>query len=119
MLVLDYLNIHQQAAQSLAEGELPVPDAFKQAHPDWRDQFTRIFVGATTAIFLEETAGKEEADAYIMMEQKSSNFDVLPSAVTVFRRYLAEREEGKYNQLADYLPVFLDSLRITHKLRKM
>ena len=107
---------HDEEATSLKEGPLPVPETFREAHPDWREQFTKIFVGAATAIYLEETADKPEADAYIMMAHKTQGFDILPSAVSVLRRYLNEREAGRFSELADYLPVFRNHLRVAARL---
>jgi hypothetical protein len=118
VLLMEYLNRHPDATADLQEGKLPLPEAFVQANPGWRDQFAKIFVGAATAIFLEETFGEPESKAYIMMEHKSQGFDILPSAVSVLRRYLNEREEGKFNELADYLPVFRNSLRVAAKFLK-
>jgi len=116
VLVRDYLEFHQEAARSLGEGPLPLPETFQRAHPDWRDQFVKIFVGAATAIFLEETVGKQEADAYIVVEHKAQGFDILPSAVSVLRRYLSERDEGRFHELADYLPVFRNHLRVAARM---
>lgn len=116
VLVMDYLSEHEEAAESLREGTLPVPETFRDAHPNWEDQFTKIFVGAATAIYLEETAGEAESEAYVMVEHKAQGFDILPSAVSVLRRYLNERESGKFSQLADYLPVFRNHLRVAARL---
>lgn len=116
VLVMDYLARHDEAAENLKEGPLPVPEAFREAHPDWQEQFARIFVGAATAIYLEETAGGPEAEAFIMMEHKTQGFDILPGAVSVLRRYLNEREAGKFTELADFLPVFRNHLRVAARL---
>lgn len=118
-LVLDYLDRHPDETADLREGDLSLPDEFVQTHPDWREQFARLFVSGATTIYLEETSGEAEANAYVVMEQKDRGLDVLPAVVSVLRRYLQEQSTGKFNELADFLPLFRNSLRVAYKLNRM
>jgi hypothetical protein len=104
------------AAQS---GKLPVPDDFRARYPDWFDQFAVIFVGGITAIFLEQVFGEQEAASFILMEHKSRGFKVLPNTVKVLQHYLEERQNGRFTEVADFLPAFRHSLSVAEKFSRL
>lgn len=119
LLLREYIQSHPTPFEFARSSQLPVPESFQQRHPDWFDQFAVIFVGGATAIFLERALGQSEAESFILMQHKAHGFTILPSAVSVLQRYLAEQQAGKFGEFADYVPAFRDSLRIAEKLSKM
>ena len=68
------------------------------------------------AIFLEETINPQEAKAYILMENKVHGVTILPSVVSVLKRYLSEHKEGRFEQLSDFLPNFGKHLRVAKRM---
>lgn len=118
LLLREYLGSHPGEVEFAKNARLPLPEDFRQRNPDWFDQFAVIFVGAATAIFLSETLGKADSDAFILMEHKAQGFDILPSAVTVLQTYLKERQDGRFKEFADFLPMFRDSLHISERMSK-
>ena len=73
-------------------------------------------MAGAVAIFLEQTIGPQEAKAYILMENKMHGVTILPGVVSVLKRYLAEQQEGRYEQLSDYLPNFSKHLRVAKRV---
>ncbi len=116
LLITAYLRLNAAAIAPSTTTPLPVSDAFRRTYPTWSNQFTALFVGGAVTLFLEETFGAQEAKAYVLMEKRTNGLDILPSVVDVLKRYLEEREEGRYHQLVDYLPTFGKHLRIAQGL---
>ncbi|MBK8024152.1 MAG: hypothetical protein IPK19_22645 [Chloroflexi bacterium] len=119
MLMMDFLRAN--AANISLEGQKPLPlnDAFMKNNPTWAEQFTYLFVTSAVAIFLEDHASKQEADAHVLMERRVTGLDVLPAAIQIYRRYLREVRDGKYSNILDFIPHFSRQLRITHRVGKM
>lgn len=116
LLMVTYLRQHAAEIAPTTSKPLPVSDGFKEKHPTWGDQFTALFVAGSVALFLEETIGEREAKAYILMENKVNGLKILPGVVNVLKRYLAEHAEGKYANLAEYLPNFGKTLRVVKRV---
>jgi hypothetical protein len=108
-----YLRKYTTAVAPVAEKPLPVDDPYFESLPTWNDQFTALFVAGAVAIFLEQTINVQEANAYLLMEKKVHGITVLPSVVSVLKRYLNEHKDGRYSQFIDYLPSFSQHLRVT------
>ena len=119
VLLAEYLKKHPKETEQAKSGDLPVPNAFRARYPEWFDQFAVIFVSGVTAIFLEDTFGKPEADAYIVIAHKAHGFKVLPTVVDVLNRYLEGHSEGKYSAFAEYMPVFSKTLRIAERIKRI
>lgn len=119
VLLHEHLEQHPEETEQARRVKLPVPNTFRALYPEWFDQFAVLFISGVTALFLEQTFGKPEADAYIMMAHKAHRFEVLPSVVEVLRRYLEDQARGKYSVFAEYMPTFCTGLRVTEKLKKL
>jgi hypothetical protein len=50
------------------------------------------------------------------MERKVNGMGFLPGTISVWRRYLSEREAGRYSSLMDFLPVFPKQLRVANRI---
>lgn len=116
LLMSAYLRTHQAKVAEIAQTPLPISDALKAAHPGWTEQFTALFVAGAVAIYLEDHVSHAEAKSYILMEKKVNGLDVLPGVVSVLRRYLTEREAGRYQNLLEFLPVFPRQLRVARRI---
>jgi len=116
MLMLAFLRAHGDKIAEAALTPLPVGDQFQVMYPTWEEQFASVFVAAAVAIYLEDHVSKAEANAYVLMERKVRGMTVLPGAVNVLRRYLAEYEAGRYKDFVEFLPVFPKQLRIAAKI---
>ncbi len=116
LLMNSYLRANQVKVNEIAQTPLPISDALKAAHPQWADQFTALFVAGAVAIYLEDHVSHAEAKSYILMEKKVNGLDVLPGVVSVLRRYLTEREAGRYANLLEFLPVFPRQLRVARRI---
>jgi hypothetical protein len=116
VLMLAYLRANAAQVASVAETPLPVSDQFRARYPTWQEQFTNLFVAAASALFLESKVSKAESNAYILMERKTKGMVILPGMVSVMRRYLSEFQNGRYNNLIDFLPVFPKQLRVAAKI---
>jgi hypothetical protein len=116
LLMVSYLRQHAPVIAPLADTELPVSRKFRESHPTWGDQFTALFVVGAVAIFLEQAVNSKEAQAYVLMENKLHGVTILPGVVSVLQRYLSEYEEGRFQQLADYLPNFARNLRVAKRV---
>ena len=114
-----YLRTHAAAVAPLATTPLPVGRHFSEANATWGEQLTHLFASATTAIFLEETVGHKEAQAYMLMEERLRNMSILSGVVRVLKRYLAEHEQGRYREFIDYLPHFAKHLRVATRVTQL
>ena len=68
------------------------------------------------AIYLEDHVSQAEANAYVLMERKVRGLEVLPGVISVFRRYVTELENGRYQNLLDLLPNFSRQLRVANRI---
>jgi hypothetical protein len=116
LLIIAYLRRHADRLAEATKNPIPVGDQFGAAHPTWEDQFTSLFVAAAVAIFLEDQVSQAEAKAYVLMARKAQGMTILPGTVSVLRRYLNEREAGRYEDLMDFLPIFPKQLRIAKRI---
>lgn len=112
LMMRAYLYRHQEVVNDIARQPLLLPDSFVKAHPDWEDQFLTLFVTGLVALYLEDAVSQQEAAAYVLMQQKVYGLGFLPGVVSVLRRFLAGRDEGKYPGFIDYLPHFGKHLRV-------
>ena len=119
LLITAYLRLNAATIAPTTTTPLPVSDAFRHTYPTWGDQFTALFVGGAVALFLEETFGPQEARAYVLMEKRTNGLDILPSVVSVLKRYLEEHAEARYDQLVDFLPTFGKHLRVAQRLTSL
>jgi hypothetical protein len=118
-LVREYLSDHAPVVAAAATRPLPVSDAFASGYASWEEQFIALFCAAVVAIYLEDTLGAKEASGYLLMERRLRGLDVLPSAVSVFRRFRSEQAVGRYAGLADLLPVFPAQLKLANRIRAL
>lgn len=116
LLLLGYLRAHSDRLAAVTAAPLPVSDQFRALHPSWEDQFVALFIAAAVAIYLEDYVSQKEADAYVLMARKAQGMTILPGMISVLRRYLQEREAGRYQTLLDFLPVFPKQLRVAKRL---
>lgn len=116
LLLMGYLRAHAGKLTAAMKSPLPVGDQFSAMHPTWEEQFTALFVAAAVAIYLEDHVSKAEAKAYVLMARKAQGLAILPGTVSVLRRYMTEREAGRYRSLLDFLPVFPKQLRVAKKI---
>jgi hypothetical protein len=119
MLMIGYLRAHADVVAEASKQPIQIGDAGRAKYPTWQDQFVVLFVAGAVAIFLEDHVNKAEADAYVLIERKTNNLGVLPAVIKVLRRYLTERESGKFDTLLDFLPVFPKQLRVTTKIQSL
>jgi hypothetical protein len=112
LLMLSYLRQHSAEVAPIAQKQLPVSQQFKDKHPTWGDQFTALFSAGAVALFLEDWVSKQEAQAYILMQNKAEGLNILPGVVSVLRRYLNEHADGNYQSFIKYLPNFPGHLRV-------
>jgi len=119
LLMVSYLRQKASVVATVSQKPLPVDESFRETHPTWADQFTSLFVGGAVAIFLEQALGVQEAKAYILMEHRVNGMTSLPSVVSVLKRYLADHDQGRYEQLADYLPSFPNHLRVAKSMASL
>lgn len=115
LLMEMYLRQNAVTIAPATSTPLPVNDNFRARYPTWGDQFTALFVSAAVAIFLEQTFGKPEAEAYILMENKLNGLKLLPSVVNVLQRYQEEYDQGTYSELAEYMPNFGKTLSVVKR----
>jgi len=116
ILMLAYLRANTNRIASVTETPLPVSDQFRAKYPTWQEQFTNLFVAASSALYLEKTISKAEANAYVLMERKTNGMVILPGMVSVLRRYQNEMAGGRYKDLLDFLPVFPKQLRVANRI---
>lgn len=116
LLLVSYLRHHTDRLAEVIKTPLPVSDQFSSMYPSWEEQFSALFVAAAVAIFLEDYVSQAEAKAYVLMARKAQGMTILPGTVSVLRRYLSEREAGRYENLLDFLPIFPKQLRIAKRI---
>lgn len=116
LLLMTFLRANSNQFVEAARSELPVSDRFKSLYPTWHEQFVTLFVHAATAIYLEDYMGRAEMRAYVQDRVRVGGIEILPGAVSVLRRYLQERENGKFETIADYMPVFPKQLRVAKRI---
>ncbi|NDJ86311.1 MAG: hypothetical protein GYB66_10525 [Chloroflexi bacterium] len=112
LLMLSYLRQNAEAVAPIAQKPLPVSDQFKEAYPNWGDQFTEVFVSGAVALFLEQAVSKSEAEAYVLMQHKAKGLNIVPGVVSVLRRYLRDYADNKYETFIKYMPNFPGHLRV-------
>lgn len=112
LLMLSYLRQNADDVAPVAQKPLPTGTQFKELHPTWGDQFTALFAAGAVALFLETAVNKQEAQAYVLMQNKAQGLKVLPGVVSVLRRYLNEYADGNYETFIKYLPNFPGHLRV-------
>ncbi len=111
MIMGNHLRANAVQIAPLVHTALPVDDSFRAAHTTWSDQLIGLFTAGAVALFLEQSLGFREADAYILMENRLHGLTILPAVVSVLKEYLAGYDTGTYRELADYLPYFTEHLR--------
>jgi len=118
MAVYTRLLLRQHAAEVKAASQKPIPvnEEFRVKHPEWEAQFTSLFVAGTVAIYLEDHGHDKDAKAHVLMEQKAHGMAMLPGVIHVLRRYLSEHENGRYQTIVDFLPVFPNQLRVAKRI---
>lgn len=116
VLLRGYLLANASKITDVMKAPLPVGDQFSAIHPTWETQFTALFVAAAVAIYLEDHVSKSEAKAYVLMARKAQGLSILPGTVSVLRRYLDERNLGRYTTLIDFMPVFPKQLRVAKRI---
>jgi hypothetical protein len=116
MLMIAYLRAHAEQITEATQTPLPVGEQFQAQFPTWQEQFTQLFVTGITYIYLEDHVNQAEANAYMLMERKTQGNAMLPGVVSVLRRYLSEREAGRYDSLVEFLPIFPKQLRIAKRI---
>ena len=116
LLLIHFLRHHPDHLAEASKTPLPVSDQFSAMYPSWEAQFTALFGAAAVAIFLEDNVSLAEAKAYVLMARKAQGMVILPGTVSVLRRYLNEREAGRYESLLDFLPIFPKQLRVAKRI---
>lgn len=116
LLMLTYLRSNTEKLAEATQNPLPVGDQFQAQYPSWQEQFTHLFVSGAVAIYLEDHVNKSESNAYVLMERKVHGMEILPSVVSVLRRYMSELESGRYQNLLEFLPVFPKQLRVAKRI---
>ncbi|MDX2161710.1 MAG: hypothetical protein SF162_10325 [bacterium] len=115
-LLMNYLRVHADKIGEIAQTPLPIGDQFQSMYPTWQEQFANLFVAGAVAIYLQDHLSKTEADAYVLMERKVRGITILPGMISVLRRYLEEKEAGRYASLIDFLPVFPRQLKVANRI---
>lgn len=118
LILVPYLRENAESVGEAAQNELPVSDKFRAEFPTWGDQFVNIFLMGTVAIYLEEQDEREGA-AYLQQKVKRDGVTILPGAVSVLKRYLQEKDSGKFNELADFMPVFPKQLKVAKRIMSL
>lgn len=116
VLMNEQLARHQDKLDEAAQIELPVSEAVRAQHPEWRDQFLSLFVSGLVAIYLEDHVSPIEAKGYTLMESKYHGNAMLPGVVSVLRRYMTDAAGGKYGAFAEFLPLFPKQLRVARRI---
>ncbi len=116
LLLMTYLRANAAKLADVTKTALPVGDHLAALYPTWEEQFTALFVSAAVAIYLEDHVSQAEAKAYVLMARKAQGLTILPGTISVLRRYLSEREAGRYQSLLDFLPVFPKQLRVAKRI---
>ena len=104
-------GLNPGAVVQKAQQGLSVISGIAQCITGYDNVKTSGLIGEAVALFLEQAIGPREAEAYLLMENRLHGLTILPSVVSVLKRYLADCDQGQYHELADYLPQFGDHLR--------
>jgi hypothetical protein len=116
LLLHKYLHRNAKRLAEAAKTPLPVGDEFVALYPSWEEQFVALWLSAAVAIYLEDYVSQAEAKAYVLMARKAQNMTILPGTISVLRRYLTEREAGRYQDMMDFLPIFPKQLRVAKRI---
>jgi hypothetical protein len=116
LLIIAFLRRHAQRLAEAFKNPIPVGDSFAALYPTWEEQFTALWAAAAVAIYLEDHVSQAEARAYVLMARKAQGMTILPGAISVLRRYLSEHENGRYQDLVDFLPIFPKQLRVAKRI---
>lgn len=116
LLMVAYLRQNAAAVAPVATQPLPVGEKFRETHLTWGDQFIGLFVIGAVALFLEQTISLQEAKAYTLIENRVHGITIIPGVVSVLKRYLSEYAEGRYRELAEFLPNFPNHLRVAKRV---
>jgi len=116
ILLLTQLRANGERVAEASKTALPISEQLAALHPSWEDQFITLFIAGAVAIYLEDHISKAEAQAYVLMERKTRGMTVLAGTVSVLRRYLSEQQNGRYNGLLDFLPLFPKQLRVAKRI---
>lgn len=116
LLLLGYMRANTEKLAEATQTPLPVGDQFSAMYPSWEEQFATLFVSAAVAIYLEDYVSPAEAKAYVLLARKTQGMTTLPGTISVLRRYLGEREAGRYQNLMDFLPIFPKQLRVAKRI---
>jgi len=116
LLLHRYLRKNTKRLAEATKTVLPVSDEFVGHYPTWEEQFVALWLAAAVAIYLEDYVSQAEAKAYVLMARKAQNMTILPGTISVLRRYLTEREAGRYQDMMDFLPIFPKQLRVAKRI---
>ncbi|MAS36530.1 MAG: hypothetical protein CL610_21175 [Anaerolineaceae bacterium] len=116
LLIVGYLRRHADAMATITQNPIPVSEEFGTQYTTWEEQFAALWVAAAVAIYLEDYVSQAEAKAYVLMARKAQGMTILPGTISVLRRYINEREAGRYQDLLDFLPIFPKQLRIAKRI---
>ena len=116
LLLTAYLRRHHDKLTEAAQTPLPVGEQFSTMYTSWEEQFTALWIAAAVAIYLEDYVSQAEAKAYVLMARKAQGMTILPGTVSVLRRYLGERQTGRYANMMDFLPIFPKQLRVAKRI---
>jgi len=121
ILMMEYLRDHADVLVEVSTTPLSLNQGLLEQFPTWNDQFTGVFTAAAVAMYLEETISPKEANAFMLMERKVRGMDILPAAVSVFRRYRNDLNSptGKYKDLSELLPVFPKQLKVASRIKAL
>ncbi len=116
LLMMNYLKTNAAQIADVMQQPLPVTDQFAALHPTWVEQFTHLFTAGAAAIYLEDHVSAREANAFVLMERKVHGLEMLPGVINVLRRYLRERESGRYQTILELLPNFAKQMRVANRI---
>ena len=116
LLLHKYLHRNAARLAEATQTPLPVSEEFTKRYTTWEEQFAALWLAAAVAIYLEDYVSQAEAKAYVLMARKAQGMTILPGTVSVLRRYLNEREAGRYSEMMDFLPIFPKQLRVAKRI---
>ena len=116
LLLSEYLRRNPDAVEAAEKVPLPQEGLDQAQRSTWSDQFTALVATGLVALFLEQSLGKPEAQAYILMTERTEGLKTLAAVVHVLKRYLVAYQQGQYESFADYLPQFPTHLRLAQGL---
>ena len=85
---MGYLRAHADRLAAATATPIPVSDGFRAQYPSWEEQFVALFIAGAVAIYLEDHVNKREADAYVLMAQKTQSYSILLDFLPVFPKQL-------------------------------